>query len=214
MFARAKDLGDPGTTAGGNFTPDWIPAFKENIHGMIIVSGECHQTVDEVLKKIQAIFKLGEDNASIRQVIKIVGDVRPGKEKGHEQSVISTPFQMSILMRMFISFGFLHGISQPAVAGVDTKPLPGQETVPQGIILMGRNGDPVTSRPSWALDGSLLAFRYLPQLVPEFDLFLKQSPLPVSGLNPEQGSELLGARLVGRWKSGKSSCHLRHLTHH
>lgn len=107
------------------------------------------------------------------------------------------------------SFGFLDGISQPAVAGVDTKPNPGQETVPQGIILMGRDGDPVATRPAWALDGSLLAFRYLPQLVPEFDSFLKQFPLSVPGLTPAQGSELLGARLVGRWKSGmcfRTSC--------
>lgn len=50
------------------------------------------------------------------------------------------------------------------------------------------------------MDGSLLVFRYLFQLVPEFDNFLKQHPLP--GLPPDKGSELLGARLVGRWKSG------------
>ena len=75
-------------------------------------------------------------------------------------------------------------------------------------MLLGRAGDndlstnkPV-SRPAWALDGSFLAFRYLPQLVPEFNLFLKENPIPIPGLSPTQGSELLGARLVGRWKSG------------
>ena len=106
------------------------------------------------------------------------------------------------------SFGFLDGISQPAVAGFDTKPNPGQETVHQGVALIGREGDISLStkapipRPSWALDGSLLAFRYLFQLVPEFNTFLKKNPLNV-GIPPDQGSELLGARLVGRWKSGK-----------
>lgn len=96
------------------------------------------------------------------------------------------------------SFGFLDGISHPAVQGVDTTPNRGQETVRQGIILLGRDGDGVAqTRPSWALDGSFLAFRYLPQLVPEFNTFLNSKPVP--GLNAEQ----VGARLVGRWKSGR-----------
>ena len=105
------------------------------------------------------------------------------------------------------SFGFLDGISQPAVQGIDTHPNPGQETVRQGIILLGRDGDKpnvvnVDKRPPWAVDGSFLAFRYLFQLVPEFNNFLTENPIAITGLPREQGSELLGARLVGRWKSG------------
>ena len=88
----------------------------------------------------------------------------------------------------------------------DTKPNPGQETVRQGVILCGREGDVVAgskpeqpfSRPAWALDGSFLALRYLFQLVPEFHGFLKASADPTKGLT----SDLLGARLVGRWTSG------------
>ncbi|MCJ1244609.1 hypothetical protein MMC30_001807 [Trapelia coarctata] len=188
MLADAVNLGDQGTTTGGVFSPDWIPAFKQNIHGMFLVSGNRHETVEEKLEDIGEIFSLKSHNATIHEVIRIIGDVRPGKEKGHEH------------------FGFLDGISQPAVAGFDTKPNPGQESVRQGIVLIGREGDndlnnvPIP-RPSWALDGSLLSFRYLFQLVPEFDTFLKQNPIPV-GIPPDQGSELLGARLVGRWKSG------------
>ena len=104
-----------------------------------------------------------------------------------------------------ISFGFLDGVSQPAVKGVDTKPNPGQETIPQGIILLGREGDgKIAQRPSWALDGSFLAFRYLHQLVPEFDLFLEQNAL-AGAPSKKEGADLLGARLVGRWKSGMLS---------
>ena len=87
------------------------------------------------------------------------------------------------------------------------KPLPGQEEVRQGIVLLGRDGDtppPGATRPAWTLDGSFLVFRYQPQLAPEFNAFLKANPLPGPGLSKEQGSELLGARLVGRWKSGRS----------
>ena len=102
----------------------------------------------------------------------------------------------------FDSFGFLDGISDPAVDGFDATTLPGQESVPQSVILLGRDSTP---RPSWALDGSFLAFRYLSQLVPEFHEFLTKNPIVEGGLTPEQGSELLGARLVGRWKSGESN---------
>ena len=103
-----------------------------------------------------------------------------------------------------LSFGFLDGISQPAVKDLDTKPNPGQETVRQGVILCGREGDVVAgtetafTRPAWALDGSFLAMRYLFQLVPEFNNFLEKNADPASGLT----ADLLGARLVGRWKSG------------
>ena len=107
----------------------------------------------------------------------------------------------------FDSFGFLDGVSQPAVQGVDKKTNRGQETIRQGIVLLGRDGDNV-QRPSWALDGSFLSFRYLSQLVPEFNRFLEANPVP--GLPPKQGSELLGARLVGRWKSGTISQHCIH----
>jgi Dyp-type peroxidase family len=188
MLADAQNLGDQGTTSSsGAFTPDWIPAFKHDIHGVILISGDCHATVNEKLAEIKEIFLAGEWNASIHEMHRIVGDVRPGNEKGHEH------------------FGYVDGISQPAVQGVDTNLHPGQETVRQGIILLGREGDApnvpnVTTRPPWALDGSFLSFRYLFQLVPEFDKFMKQNPIP--GVSPELGSDLLGARLIGRWKSG------------
>jgi Dyp-type peroxidase family len=42
----------------------------------------------------------------------------------------------------------------------------------------------------------------LRQLVPEFNQFLTSHPIPDKGLPPAQGSELLGARFMGRWKSG------------
>jgi Dyp-type peroxidase family len=184
MLATAQRLGDRGVTTSENkFSPSWDPAFKQEIHGVILITGDRHETVQATLEPIKKLFLVGEFNAIIYQILSLTGDVRPGSEKGHEH------------------FGFLDGVSQPAVQGVDTNPNPGQDTIRQGIILVGRDGDALDkSRPSWALDGSFLAFRYLFQLVPEFDLFLKSNPIP--GLPPDEGSELLGARLVGRWKSG------------
>ncbi len=104
----------------------------------------------------------------------------------------------------------MDGISQPAVQGVDTSPNPGQDTVHQGVILLKRDNDNTSLlRPSWAKDGSFLVLRYLFQLVPEFNTFLQNNPIKESSLTPEQGSELLGARLMGRWKSGRATSRAR-----
>jgi len=34
MLAGAQALGDPGTTASGKFTPDWVPAFKQDVRDL------------------------------------------------------------------------------------------------------------------------------------------------------------------------------------
>ncbi|CCO35231.1 Peroxidase 2 Short=MsP2 [Rhizoctonia solani AG-1 IB] len=86
-------------------------------------------------------------------------------------------------------FGWADGISNPAVEGIS-------------VILCGKAKDPEANRPGWAHEGSFLAFRQLEQLVPEFHKFLADNPVILPGLTREHGSELLGARLVGRWKSG------------
>lgn len=85
MLADAKDLGDPGTATAD--TPDWVPAFKQGVDGMILVSGDSHSTVAETLADIERIFLVGAPSATIHEALRIVGDVRPGKEKGHEQFV-------------------------------------------------------------------------------------------------------------------------------
>lgn len=79
----------------------------------------------------------------------------------------------------------------------------GPAPVDPGIMLTGYTGDALQSkRAAWATDGSFLAFRYLFQLVPEFNQFLEQNALSVPGLTRDQGRDLLGARIMGRWKSG------------
>ena len=88
MLAGAKELGDPGTQLPtGAFNPDWVPAFKHDIHGLILITGDCHKTVDEKLAQIEEIFYVGAHHALIHEVYRTVGNVRPGKEKGHEQFV-------------------------------------------------------------------------------------------------------------------------------
>ena len=101
----------------------------------------------------------------------------------------------------------MDGVSDPTVTGFDTVVNPGPSSVDAGVIVTGHTGDPgLTTRAPWAVDGSFLVFRWLFQMVPEFNEVLKKNPLAKDGngkvLTPEEGSELLGARIVGRWKSG------------
>jgi Dyp-type peroxidase family len=100
-------------------------------------------------------------------------------------------------------FGYLDGISQPAVVGWATNVLPGQAIVPNGVILTGRLGDS-TLRPLWAIDGTFMAFRYLQQFVPEFNKYLLDNSVQNTAktLTVQEGADFLGARMFGRWKSG------------
>ncbi|PNS15653.1 hypothetical protein CAC42_4105 [Sphaceloma murrayae] len=188
MLSDAQTLGDKGTRkADGSFVPAWEPAFaSQDIDGVILVAGDCRSTVAQAITDVKSLFGF-DQSPSVSEVLTIVGDVRPGAQDGHEH------------------FGFEDGISQPAIDGVDAFINPGQVTVPQGVVFCGRDGDTL-ARPSWALDGSFLCFRKLAQLVPEFDNFLAQNTSIITAGNntlpQDQAKELLGARLVGRWKSG------------
>ncbi|KAF7335654.1 DyP-type peroxidase [Mycena venus] len=159
-------------------TTNWVPEFVgTNIHGVMLLASDTEASINTTLADLQS--KLGN---SITEIYSLRGAMRPNENKGHEH------------------FGFLDGISNPTVGGFQ-DPLPGQALVPTGEILVGETGDNVT-RPEWAKDGSFLVFRQLKQLVPEFNKFLADNPINEPGLTPEQGSELLGARMIGRWKSG------------
>ncbi|KAJ7891556.1 dye-decolorizing peroxidase precursor [Mycena leptocephala] len=187
------DLGDSNFVAGqfsdahntsfviGDNPSTWNAAFAgTNIHGVFLLASDTTANIDSELVNIQSIL-----GSSITEIYRLNGAARPGAEEGHEH------------------FGFMDGISQPAVTGFTNPILPGQTPVDAGTFLLGETGDPGLSlRPAWAKDGSFLVFRQLQQLVPEFSKFLTDHPLDVPGLTPAQGSELLGARMVGRWKSG------------
>ncbi len=88
MLADASSLGDKGTTsASGAFDPDWDPEFKQDIHGLILIAGNSHATVNETFRQVERIFSVKTQNATIHEVTRKIGDVRPKKEAGHEQYV-------------------------------------------------------------------------------------------------------------------------------
>ncbi|KAJ3798574.1 fungal peroxidase [Lentinula aff. detonsa] len=181
------DLGDTAFANGqidnvasilGDETSNWESAFAgTSIHGLFLLASDTVDNVNATLSQIQALL-----NGSITEAYSLQGQARPADQQGHEH------------------FGFMDGISNPAVTGFST-PLPGQQVIDPGLFLLGETGDTVT-RPTWAKDGSFLAFRQLQQRVPEFNKFLVDNALSNPNLTADQNAELLGARMMGRWKSG------------
>lgn len=113
------------------------------------------------------------------------GNVRPGSQAGHEH------------------FGFLDGISAPVIENVNAKPDDKKSgIVKANVILLGQadNTDNLTPEQLWVKDGSYLVFRELRQLVPEFQTFCDEAAKSLK--NPKVSGDLIGARVVGRWKSG------------
>ncbi|KIP02827.1 DyP-type peroxidase [Phlebiopsis gigantea 11061_1 CR5-6] len=176
MWADAANLGDDPSK--------WVSPFKGTaIHGVFVLGSDQASYLDQYQSAISSTF-----GSSISVLTTISGAARPGDQAGHEH------------------FGFLDGISQPAIGGWTTNTLPGQAIVPNGVILARRLGDTAT-RPSWALDGTFMAFRWFQQLVPEFNKWTLDNavqPPPLAGvtLNAQDAADFLGARMFGRWKSG------------
>lgn len=201
QFEDATVLGDPGTD-------NWIPGFKgTQVHGMFILASD---TIDNINDELENIVNILGD--SITEIYRLQGAARPGAEAGHERTSCIFFHTIRIVSSVFfdgLDFGFMDGISQPAINGFTTSPLPGQLPMDAGHFLLLEQSDGLT-RPAWSKDGSFLAFRQLQQLVPEFNQFLVDKSLNVPGLTPD----LLGARMVGRWKSVSRLLSRRTSTHY
>jgi Dyp-type peroxidase family len=183
----AADLGDKSFAAGGkaqaphlNDPVDaqgklttWIPPFlADNLDGVFLLAGGTSKAVDDEADRVLDFL-----GSSVAVSFDQTGNTRPGPARGHEH------------------FGWLDGVSQPGINGL-TTPFPGQEMLDPGLFVFGYPGGPQPTLP-WMRNGSFMVFRRLVQLVPEFDQFLL-SQARLLGMDPV----LLGARMVGRWKSG------------
>nr|WAW38298.1 DyP-type peroxidase [Mycena epipterygia] len=153
-------------------TTNWVPQFIGTSIHGVILLAS--NTVDNINSELASLQSALGD--SITEVYSLQAAARPGAEQGHEREF-------------------------PSCLPRFQTPLPGQAVVPTGEILVGETGDSIT-RPAWTKDGSFLVFRQLKQLVPEFNKFLTDNPINEPSLTPQQGSDLLGARMIGRWKSG------------
>ena len=64
---------------GDNFD-GWDAAFKQEIHGALLVTGDTRDTVNSKLSDVKNIL-----TTTIKEVQTLNGDVRPGDQAGHEQ---------------------------------------------------------------------------------------------------------------------------------
>jgi Dyp-type peroxidase family len=204
MAGSRETLADPD--------PDTWPILgpKRTVHGVFLVAGATEAEVDNTIAL--RLAPAGANGWS--HVHTEVGTVRPEPVKGHEH------------------FGYADGVSQPAVRGqiapgVPLDPTigpdpdqaePGRDLLWPGEFVFGypgqngsakefiEQGAPPDPDTDFTRNGAFLVFRRLAQKVPEFDLSVKTAAADVrSKITPASGepsADLLGAQLVGRWKSG------------
>lgn len=164
-----------GDAMNGNAPAEWDQAFlNAQIDGVLLITGASRDEVEGAWAKLQVEIGPVVTEAWVEGAL---GNVRPEPNVGHEH------------------FGWQDGISQPAVKGI-ADPFPGQDLIPPGLFVFGQEGSPPAPSP-WMANGSLMVFRKLAQAVPEFDQFLRDDGDKL-GMDPA----LLGARMMGRWKSG------------
>ncbi|KAJ3494915.1 hypothetical protein NLJ89_g10713 [Agrocybe chaxingu] len=78
------NLGDKTRSDG---QPDWDEKFLQDLHGIILISGESHVSIEKKKLDVEAIFHVHTPKASIQEITTIRGDVRPGDQSAHEQYV-------------------------------------------------------------------------------------------------------------------------------
>ncbi|KAG9012156.1 hypothetical protein FRB90_006849 [Tulasnella sp. 427] len=182
MLSDANAMGDlpAASSTNANYVPGWDQGWldPENpIHGVISLASQDPDSLAQGQALITSSF---QNSINVNFVLN--GKVRDDPMKGHEY------------------FGFLDGVSQPAMNGL-VDPHKGQLTCDPGVIIHGLAGDQV-ERPSWALGGSTLAFRQLQQDVDGFNQFCESQPFSLSGDQPGEGAARRGAKMFGRWASG------------
>ncbi|MBW0478020.1 hypothetical protein O181_017735 [Austropuccinia psidii MF-1] len=172
------NLGDPmdlNTRGLKTWSPDYL---RSELDGIILLTAPDNALLEKKLSDIQKILTGLTQFSFVRK-----GNVRPGEAANHEH------------------FGYLDGISAPQIKGFNDDNGEGKNVgiVGPEVILLGQPGSqpPLTPSRAWMKDGSFLVIRELQQLVPEFDQFVVDLAQK-SGVAPG----LIGARIVGRWKSG------------
>jgi len=120
--------------------------------------------------------------------------------------------ELSVPMDEREHFGFADGLSQPFLPGLHDEPRPGEDRIATGEILLGyRNAyDQYPISPFWrdfdlGKNGTYLVFRKLQQDVAGFWGWIAAHARKLAGGDIAAATlltDLIGAKLVGRWRSG------------
>jgi Dyp-type peroxidase family len=187
MRSRRETIGD----LGGNDPDRWPNGLgKKTIHALMIVAAD---SVEDLNREVRYFIRHAASH-EVSLVFQQDGTTRPDAP-GHEH------------------FGFRDGISQPAIRGLTGSSYPqgsGQADWPRDVIDGGEfvlgyprqqakpAEHPLTPQPEWTQDGSFLVFRRLRQDVKGFSDFLAAEAAKYDGMSVD----LLGAKLLGRYRSG------------
>jgi Dyp-type peroxidase family len=203
LAEQSPKLNDP--VEGPGAVKNWLVGDGvTELDGLLIITGRGKAEVNATM----ADLVLAAGDGTWIPLYTEIGTNRPGAEHGHEH------------------FGYLDGVSQPAVRGrIDqTFPTrkflnPGQNPADEGQGLPGADllwpGEFVFGYPeqdkndvdnssglsdgglAWMKNGSFMVFRRLEQLVPEFHATARAKANAL-----EMDPDLLEARMVGRFRSG------------
>lgn len=200
MAGSRTELADPDPATWTILGP------KQQVHGVFLVAGATEEEVDNTI----ALRLAPEGGNGWTHLHTEVGSVRPEPFAGHEH------------------FGYADGLSQPAVRGFIARgrpldpqkgPNPDQAELGRDLLWPGEfvfgypgqnpNAEDLTAEgprlqpdTDFARNGAFLVIRRLAQDVPEFDLSVKLAALSLDPTGKKPSADLLGAQLVGRWKSG------------
>ncbi|WP_019905778.1 Dyp-type peroxidase [Methylobacterium sp. 77] len=201
MASREAILLDPPSSSWKTLRPD------PNLHGVFIVTGASHAEVVDVMSL--RLVPPGANGWAL--LFEEVGTVRPEPVVGHEH------------------FGYADGVSQPGVrgrtgrgtpfhptvdGGQDNQAALGQDLLWPGEFVFGFPGQnagapnfevqgPVKEPPIPFMNhGAYLVIRRLAQFVPEFNASVKTASAAIPAGADRADPDLLGAQMVGRWKSG------------
>lgn len=206
MASRQAILNDPPASSWRSLRP------SKRLHGVFIVTGATHAEVANVMS-----LRLAPPGANgWRLIDEEVGQVRPEPVLGHEHfGYADGVSQPGIRGRIAETVALNPGLKDSN--GQDSEPdqaAPGQDVLWPGEFVFGypaqnpgaasfpEKGPERTPPIPFMLNGSFLVIRRLAQLVPEFNASVKKASQSLPASSDQADPDLLGAQLVGRWKSG------------
>lgn len=230
LRARSPQLGDPTDAAAEGHPNNWLvvdgalagAAPNTVAHVMFIVAGDDQNDVNNVVREIQTAA--GANGAT---PVGFVGTANQGHEDGQSLADRLSGHEHFGFLDGVSQPGVRGRLSEDPydVLTVRQNPndrnqgKPGQDLIWPGEFVFGYPRGPhnpdgkwepftagsiSTAGPPWANDGSFLVFRRLRQKVSLFHTFLRnqRDTLQAGGAPGAVTGDLVGARLVGRWRSG------------
>jgi Dyp-type peroxidase family len=218
LHNRAASLGDPVDPSAPGHPSNWLIGGPNNVPDVVlIIASDDRKELDARVKAVVASLPEG-----LTLMFKQRGESLPGELAGHEhfgfKDGVSQP---GIRGRVSTAANdFLTEREDPIHNPNQGRK--GQDLLHPGEFIFGyatqvgepdpnqdglniNPGEKASAGPAWADNGSYLVFRRLRQDVKGFHAFLKATAAKLSAENPAFAgisADKVGAKIVGRWKSG------------